>query len=101
MDPVTRKVILVMLWFGALVVVADVWSFRRFGAAGTISGAMSAASDAFPLLIVICGGLSAHFFCYETSSWNGWWPESRPVLLFLGGMIIYRALIAVAWRMLG
>lgn len=86
---VRETMILIGVLF-ALLVAFDVLVFAVYGADPTISRAMYWISREWKLVIVVWGGLAAHFFMVQDGHWCGWWQELKPVLLLAFWFIVFR-----------
>ena len=60
------------------------------GNEATLSRAMLRISIAFPLVIVVWGGLGSHLFSPSNGRWNGWWGELKAPVLLIIGWIVFR-----------
>lgn len=76
---------LFVVLIGLDVVLAVVW-----GNEATLSKSMLRISQAFPIVIVAWGGLSAHFFLPKDGHWDGWWNETKPVVALVIGFVAFR-----------
>jgi hypothetical protein len=92
MTPPTTATVIGLLFVAG--VVYDVIAYCLWGNDGTISKAMQLIGLNWPIVIVACGGLCAHFFLPKYSTFPGWWTLLKPALCLLLGMVAF----AVAWQ---
>ena len=83
---------------GALTVILatfDVIVYCYGGNDWTLSKAMQRIGEGWPILIVVYGGLGAHFFCPRDAylGCGGWWGEFKPYALLALGLFVFR----LAW----
>jgi hypothetical protein len=64
----------------------------------TLSKAMQRIGRGWPIIIVVYGGLGAHFFCPRDACFRGWWSEIKPYALLAAGVFVFRISWALSLR---
>jgi hypothetical protein len=79
-------------------IVFDVVVFIACGNDCTLSKAMQRIGRSWPIIIVVYGGLGAHFFCPRDACFRGWWSELKPYMLLAIGVFVFRISWALSVR---